>query len=500
MKLESFKDKKVTRRKMILISLGVIIIVGVSLLLYKTFASFSREVSFPMMSGKVNYYGNADLIFVFYKGDQELDEMPQKGNPENLAFDYGTCDNGATIEWNEEKWAPLVKGLNKTKTRCSLYFKEFKMVELRQVSSFDTNGMWNYRDKLTKIVIEKRKSKKEATEGQTVYGPFDESSTRDRAIESYVVCEAEDTNCIGYLQGDGGIKLDSDSSYLFNEFSNVSEIEGIENLDTSRVTDMDHMFYNCSQLQELDLSSFDTSSVENMDYMFDNMSSLTSLTFGNNFTASSVTSMYMMFENCSQLQELDLSSFNTSSVKTMTSMFGNMKNLRTLIFGDNFDTSNVTKMGGMFGEMSSLQTLDLSGFNTSSVENMNSMFSGMSNLQELDLSSFDTSSVTNMSLMFYGMSNLTSLTFGDNFDTSNVTNMRSMFQSCSQLQELDLSNFDTSSVTNMNSMFFSTPKLKKIIYGPNFIHKDGVDTTYMFVGCPANKPDATVHSSWEGVF
>ncbi len=126
MKLESFKDKKVTRRKMILISLGVITIVGVSLLLYKTFASFSSEVSFRMMSGKVNYYGNADVLFGFYNGETKLDEMPQKGNPENLEFDYGTCDNGASVEWDEENWAPLVVNLTTTKTRCTLYFSENK--------------------------------------------------------------------------------------------------------------------------------------------------------------------------------------------------------------------------------------------------------------------------------------------------------------------------------------------------------------------------------------
>ncbi len=424
---------------------------------------------------------------------------------------------------------------------------------LRGVSSSDTNGMWNYKDKLTKIVIETKKSKKEGIDGQNVYGPFNESVYPNYdAIQSYVVCEAEDTSCIGYLQGDGGIKLNNSSSNLFKDFTNVTEIEGIENLDTSsvttmnsmfrgmsnlqeldlssfdtnRVTNTEYMFYDCSQLQtlilgdnfdtsnvtkmssmfngmsslqKLDLSSFDTSSVENMDYMFNNMSSLTSLTFGNNFNASSVTSMYMMFDGCSQLQTLDLSSFNTSSVKTMTWMFGNMKNLRTLILGDNFDTSNVTKMGSMFNGMSSLQTLDLSSFNTSSVTGMASMFSGMSSLQKLDLSSFDTSSVTDMKQMFYNCSQLQTLTFGKNFDTSSVTDMSDMFGSCSQLQFLDLSNFNTSSVTNMNSMFSRDNNLVKITYGPNFIHKDEADTTNMFSGCPANRPDANVHSSWEGV-
>ena len=77
------------------------------------------------MKGQVDYFGNSDVYFAFYKGDQLLEEMPQKGNEENLVFDHGECDNGASIEWNENEWAPLVKGLNKVKTKCSLYFEEY---------------------------------------------------------------------------------------------------------------------------------------------------------------------------------------------------------------------------------------------------------------------------------------------------------------------------------------------------------------------------------------
>ena len=125
MKLEKYVDKDRKKRKIILISLGVIVLISVSLLLYKTFASFTESAEFLMMNGKVDYFGNSDIYFVFYKGDDELlEEMPQKGNEENLVFDHGECDNGANIEWNENEWAPLVKGLNKVKTKCSLYFEE----------------------------------------------------------------------------------------------------------------------------------------------------------------------------------------------------------------------------------------------------------------------------------------------------------------------------------------------------------------------------------------
>ncbi len=125
MKLEKYEDKSKKKRKIVLISISVIVLIGISFLLYKTFASFTESAEFPMMKGKVDYFGNSDIYFAFYKGDEQLDEMPQKGNEENLVFDHAECDNGASIEWNENEWAPLVKGLNKVKTKCSLYFKEY---------------------------------------------------------------------------------------------------------------------------------------------------------------------------------------------------------------------------------------------------------------------------------------------------------------------------------------------------------------------------------------
>ncbi len=130
MKLEKYVDKNSKTRKTILITISVIVLISVSFLLYKTFASFTESAEFPMMKGKVDYFGNSDIYFAFYKGDEQLDEMPQNGNEENLVFDHGICDNGATIEWNSEKWGPMVKNLSKSKTKCSLYFKEQVGVEL----------------------------------------------------------------------------------------------------------------------------------------------------------------------------------------------------------------------------------------------------------------------------------------------------------------------------------------------------------------------------------
>ncbi len=122
MKLKKYEDKNIKRRKVVLISLGVIVLISVSFLLYKTFASFTESAEFQVMKGKVDYFGNSDVYFAFYEGDNQLDEMPLKDNEESLVFDHGECDNGASIIWDSEAWGPMVKNLSKSKTKCSLYF------------------------------------------------------------------------------------------------------------------------------------------------------------------------------------------------------------------------------------------------------------------------------------------------------------------------------------------------------------------------------------------
>ena len=240
-----------------------------------------------------------------------------------------------------------------------------------------------------------------------------------------------------YIQTDGKIYANYDSSFWFSYLINLTEINNIENLDTSYVTNMSGMFTYMNSLTTLDLSHFDTSNVTDMSYMFASNS----------------------------LTTLDLS---------------------------HFDTSNVTDMSTMF--YSTLLTeLDLSTFDTSNVTDMSSMFSS-THLTELDLSSFDTSKVTDMSSMFGFTVYLTKLNVSS-FDTSNVTNMSEMFYS-TLLTELDLSSFDTSKVTDMSSIFHLSNRLTSVTYSPKFIHANNADVTGMFSNCPANRP---TDPSWEGL-
>ena len=77
----------------------------------------------------------------------------------------------------------------------------------------------------------------------------------------------------------------------FMDMKNLKNIEKIENLNTSRVEDMQYMFCNCSELRYLDLSSFNTAKAENMKSMFRNCGKLSYIDLGS-FNTENVTSVY----------------------------------------------------------------------------------------------------------------------------------------------------------------------------------------------------------------
>ena len=117
-------------------------------------------------------------------------------------------------------------------------------------------------------------------------------------------------------------------SWFYN-LRGLTTIEGIENLNTSEVTDMSAMFRGCSRLTSLNLSNFNTSKVTNMSGMFLECSNLTSLNLSN-FNTSKVTNMSGMFQYCSGLKELNVSNFNTSKMINMSYMFYGCSSLKTI--------------------------------------------------------------------------------------------------------------------------------------------------------------------------
>lgn len=176
-------------------------------------------------------------------------------------------------------------------------------------------------------------------------------------------------------------------SKWFSGCTNLTSIEGIENLNTSNVKYMNEMFGQCSNLETLDLSHFNTEKVGNMSNMFNGCTKLRDLNISS-FNTENVTNMYGMFYGCSSLDSLDLSHFNTRNVRKdgMNYMFNGCSSLSYLNVS-NFTTDKPgMQLDGLFQGCSSLQTLDLSSFDTGGASSVNYLFDGCSALQTIYVS------------------------------------------------------------------------------------------------------------------
>ena len=125
----------------------------------------------------------------------------------------------------------------------------------------------------------------------------------------------------------------------FKNFTNLTQIEGIENLNTEKVTDMSSMFLTCLCLKSLDVTNFNTANVKDMGFMFSGCRNLAELDLSN-FNTANVENMRSMFSECKNLAELDLSNFNTAKVTNMGTMFSGCLNLTTIYVNDDFVITN----------------------------------------------------------------------------------------------------------------------------------------------------------------
>ncbi|EPA8156872.1 immunoglobulin-like domain-containing protein [Enterococcus hirae] len=290
-----------------------------------------------------------------------------------------------------------------------------------------------------------------------------------------------------------------------SQLQNVTEIEGLSQLDTSKVTTMGNMFRALSSITSLDVSGFDTSNVTNMNDMFWGMSSVTSLDVSG-FDTSNVTTMIYMFNGLSSVTSLDLSNFDTSKVTDRWNMFGDTP-LKKLILGDTFKF--VKSANGPAGLTSAWMREDGKGTFYSAADFMNNYGTGdltagtyvsatgwwgtspytfdentgVLTIEAGELSGYEESpwnsdkvdikaikkivlsgkvvAPENANLLFTGsiskgnLMNVTEIEGLSQLDTSNVTAMQSMFYGLSSVTSLDVSGFDTSNVTTMENMFYN---------------------------------------------
>ena len=103
-----------------------------------------------------------------------------------------------------------------------------------------------------------------------------------------------------------------DLSFMFFKCYYLFVVESSENSSLDQVTDMKQMFDSCRKLDKVEI----------------------------NINTSKVTDMSLIFYNCLLIEVLDLSGWNTKNVTTMKNMFRGCENLEEIIGLDNWDLSN----------------------------------------------------------------------------------------------------------------------------------------------------------------
>lgn len=222
----------------------------------------------------------------------------------------------------------------------------------------------------------------------------------------------------------------TDGSYMFYGCANSTEIN-VSQWNTSKIKYFDKMFSNCQSLAFLDVNNWDMISGYSLNNMFA-YSGITDIDLSK-WNTSNITNLSNLFFECTRLKQIDLHTWNTESVSTCYWLFRGCSSLEFINI-DGWNTCNVYDMDRMFGECPKLIAIKgLNKLNTTNVQFTRLMFIGDRSLTTLDLSSFDTQNCIDTNQMFRGCYNLKSIYVSDTFVMTKVSNSTQMFLDCTSL-------------------------------------------------------------------
>ena len=122
-------------------------------------------------------------------------------------------------------------------------------------------------------------------------------------------------------------KLLSKTNHLFNS-CNLFTYINLYNFDTSKVTNMESMFWGCESLTDINVSNLNTENVTNFSHMFSGCKSLKILDLSS-FKTKNALNMKSMFNHCESLENLNMYDFHIEKAE-VDHMFGYCKKLNSI--------------------------------------------------------------------------------------------------------------------------------------------------------------------------
>ena len=309
---------------------------------------------------------------------------------------------------------------------------------------------------------------------------------------------ASQVKTVRFSEGFKDARPTSCYQWLYN-VSNITKIEGLENLNTEYATNMASMFNGCKKLSSLDLSKFTFTSSSNTKLLANGCSALTTLTVPS-------TAGYLAADACKGVGTASApitlnypSSFTPEKTSTGNGYFV----WKSGYFKETAAPATTEAYAVLSGSTLTFYYDKNKASRSGTVYNLNS---GSNNPGWIDKasavksvvfdSSFEKAAPTTTYSWFYNMTALTSIKGLEYLNTEKVTNMRSMFNNCTQLTSLNLGSFNTKNVTTMYRMFYNCTALKELFlysagfgmgeymdYSSNFTTEKVTTMQEMFYGC-----------------
>lgn len=266
---------------------------------------------------------------------------------------------------------------------------------------------------------------------------------------------------------------------------NITEIVGLENLDTSSCQSFRHVFENCKSLTNLSgIQNWNTSKVEAYSSMFKNsgISDLSIITnwnvskaiyFDNMFNGTKISDLSKiqnwkfngnnvringMFMNCTNITNVNsLSNWDVKNIYTISDLFSGCTNLSNIDGIKNWNISNCRYISGLLKNTAITNTTAISNWNLTEISSLSELFANCTKLTDIStLTNWKdkVSSVSDFSKVFYntGITNINSI---ESWNISNATSMNAMFakSKITDLSKLTTWSSKVSKVTDFNEMF-----------------------------------------------
>lgn len=310
----------------------------------------------------------------------------------------------------------------------------------------------------------------------------------------------------------------------FDQCWAITEIEGLEDIDTSRVTTMANMFYRCESLLDSSfLRGYDYSNVEDMTKMLMG-TSFTSIDFSNvdgspkqmpalknvqylfggvgtdkvtynseveyisfkncKMTASGISNLSTLFGYCPELKTIELTGWAIPNITNASNLFYNVP--AEEIYLVDCDMGNVTNVQSMFKNCGSETKFDLhaNGWKLTNLGSAVSLFEN-SKLTSVEMQNCDMTNIVSARTMFKGSKRLTNVDM-TGWKTTRAANFEYTFEACSALEtvKMDLHSEDTPATIKfpMTKMFTGCSALTTVDLG-NLDTQHITTMNLIFNGC-----------------